>query len=74
MLRLVPLAVAALAAAGTAASAAPGYLRTPDLHGDRLVVCAEGDLWIAPASGGAARRLTIHPGTESFRSFSPDGA
>ncbi len=74
MLRLVPLAAAAITAVATAASAAPGYLRTPDLHGDRLVVCAEGDLWIAPASGGPARRITMHPGTEFFPHFSPDGA
>jgi len=32
------------------------------------------DLWIADRSGGSARRLTTHEGTESNPSFSPDGA
>src|SRR5207244_11269941 len=32
-----------------------------------------GDLWTAPASGGAAIRLTSHPGIEVFGKFSPDG-
>ncbi len=69
-----PFLLAALAAAASPALAASGYLRTPDLHGDRIVVCAEGDLWITSASGGTARRLTMHPGSEFFPHFSPDGA
>ena len=32
------------------------------------------DLWIADRSGGTARRLTTHEGTESNPNFSPDGA
>jgi dipeptidyl aminopeptidase/acylaminoacyl peptidase len=32
-----------------------------------------GDIWIAPASGGTATRLTAHPGIEVFAHFSPDG-
>ncbi|HEY7509621.1 MAG TPA: PDZ domain-containing protein [Vicinamibacteria bacterium] len=31
------------------------------------------DVWIAPAGGGDARRLTSHPGVESSPRFSPDG-
>lgn len=53
--------------------ASEGYLRQPDLHGDTIVFSAEGDLWTVPASGGAARRLTTHPGTDAFARFSPDG-
>jgi tricorn protease len=53
--------------------ASDGYLRYPDIHGDTVVFTAEADLWTAPASGGSARRLTIHDGTETFPKFSPDG-
>ncbi len=31
------------------------------------------DVWIAPSSGGDARRLTTHPGEDSRPVFSPDG-
>ena len=48
-------------------------LRFPDLHGDRVAFCYAGDLWTAPAAGGAATRLTTAPGLEQFPKFSPDG-
>ncbi len=32
-----------------------------------------GDLWTVSAQGGAAARLTSHPGMELFAKFSPDG-
>ncbi|HSL84220.1 MAG TPA: PDZ domain-containing protein, partial [Thermoanaerobaculia bacterium] len=48
-------------------------LRYPDLHGDRIVFVYAGDLWLAPAAGGDARRLTSHAGLELFPKFSPDG-
>ncbi len=50
-----------------------GYYRHPDIHGDRVVFSAEGDLWTAPAGGGTAVRLTTHAGEESFPVFSPGG-
>ncbi len=53
--------------------AGEGYLRRPDLHGEQLVFSAEGDLWLAPAAGGMARRLTSHVGDERSAHFSPDG-
>ncbi|MDX1389126.1 MAG: hypothetical protein R3344_08045, partial [Acidobacteriota bacterium] len=60
-------------AAALPSLASDGYLRYPDIHGDRVVFTAEADLWMASAQGGSARRLTIHPGTETFPKFSPDG-
>ena len=48
-------------------------LRFPDIYGDRVVFTYGGDLWLAPAGGGDARRLTSNPGLELFAKFSPDG-
>jgi tricorn protease len=55
------------------ASAQTKLLRFPDIHGDQVVFCYGGDLWRAPADGGAATRATAHPGQELFPKFSPDG-
>jgi len=54
-------------------SAQTKLLRFPDISGDRVVFTYGGDLWTASASGGAAIRLTSHPGMEVFGKFSPDG-
>jgi tricorn protease len=51
-----------------------GFYRDPALRGDVLVFQAEGDLWSVPLGGGAARRLTTHPGLESNPTISPDGS
>jgi tricorn protease len=59
--------------AASAAGAQTGLLRFPDIHGDRVTFCYAGDLWLAPAEGGTATRLTAHPGLELFPRFSPDG-
>ena len=48
-------------------------LRFPDISDNRVVFTYAGDLWIAPAAGGSAVRLTAHPGVEVFAKFSPDG-
>ena len=48
-------------------------MRFPDVHGERIVFVYGGDLWLASASGGAAHRITTHPGRELFPKFSPDG-
>jgi len=51
-----------------------GYYRYPDLHGNTIVFVAEGDLWKVDINGGAAVRLTTHPGEELFPKISPDGS
>ncbi|MBN9693810.1 MAG: PD40 domain-containing protein [Verrucomicrobia bacterium] len=50
-----------------------GYYRFPTLHGTNVVFTSEGDLWRVSTQGGAAQRLTSHPGTEQDAVFSPDG-
>ncbi|HEY3130612.1 MAG TPA: S41 family peptidase [Acidobacteriota bacterium] len=50
-----------------------GYYRFPAIHRDTIVFSAEGDLWKVGIQGGAARRLTSHPGEESNCAISPDG-
>jgi tricorn protease len=56
------------------AQASPAYVRWPDLHGNRIVFCAEGDLWVVADSGGIARRLTNHVGNEFYPHWSPTGS
>lgn len=48
-------------------------LRQPDIHGDTVAFVYAGDLWLASARGGDARRLTSDAGMEYFPKFSPDG-
>ncbi len=69
LLRCLALALALCGAA----QAQTKLLRFPDIHGDRVVFTYGGDLWTASTSGGAATRLTAHPGLELFAKFSPDG-
>lgn len=54
-----------------------GYLRSPDIHGDRVIFTAEGDIWMAGLEGAGAvdvHRITSHPGFETGARFSPDGS
>jgi tricorn protease len=53
--------------------ATPGYLRFPHVHGDLLAFVAEDDVWLAPADGGRAWRLTSDGRQASHPRFSPDG-
>ncbi len=73
--RLTPafLTLSALCAFSLPAFAHEAYVRQPDLHGDRVVFCAESDLWTANVDGSDVRRITTHVGTENAPSFSPDG-
>jgi tricorn protease len=73
---MLPLLVwaGALTLLAPAAFAKAGYYRYADLNGDRIVFTAEDDLWLVPAAGGTARRITSHEGTEYFAKFSPDGS
>ncbi|MDP9194745.1 MAG: PDZ domain-containing protein [Acidobacteriota bacterium] len=48
-------------------------LRQPDIHGDTVAFVYAGDIWLASANGGDARRLTSDEGMEYFPKFSPDG-
>ncbi|MFN8012670.1 MAG: S41 family peptidase [Holophagaceae bacterium] len=52
---------------------APRVVSTPDIHGDAVVFSYDGDLWLGSLSGGAPRRITSHPGAETYPRFSPDG-
>lgn len=48
-------------------------LRFPTIHGDTVVFCYAGDLYIVSANEGVASRITSHDGYEMFPHFSPDG-
>ena len=48
-------------------------MRFPDIHKDKIAFVYGGDLWLVSSNGGAARRITTHPGRELFPKFSPDG-
>jgi tricorn protease len=54
--------------------ATEGYLRFPHIRGDLLAFVAEDDVWLAPADGGRAWRLTSDGSQASHPRFSPDGA
>ena len=67
LLLLLPVLAAAQAPAETR------LLRYPDIYKDTIAFVYGGDIWLADAKGGAARRLTSDPGEELFPKFSPDG-
>jgi tricorn protease len=50
-----------------------GYLRYPHIHGELLVFVAEDDVWLAPATGGRAWRLSADGVQVSYPRFSRDG-
>lgn len=51
------------------------FPRTPAIspNGEKVVFSYNEDLWIVPAKGGIAYRLTAMPGEELYPRFSPDG-
>ena len=58
---------------------APGFaqetrlLRFPAMHGSQVVFSYAGDLYTVGKEGGTARKITSHPGYETFPKFSHDG-
>jgi len=72
-LRVMVTVLAAFVLVPAIAGAQTKLLRFPDVHGDKVAFCYAGDLWLAPANGGTAWRLTTAPGQELFPHFSPDG-
>ncbi|SDD03294.1 S41 family peptidase [Actinokineospora iranica] len=50
------------------------YLRFPHLHEDLITFVAEDDVWLAPADGGRAWRLSADQVPVTNPRFSPDGA
>ena len=51
-----------------------GYLRYPHIHGDLVTFTADDDVWLAPASGGRAWKLSSDGAVVSHPRFSPDGS
>ncbi|WP_018683281.1 S41 family peptidase [Actinokineospora enzanensis] len=49
------------------------YLRFPHLHADLITFVAEDDVWLAPAAGGRAWRLSADQVPVTNPRFSPDG-
>ncbi|MFZ5788453.1 MAG: hypothetical protein ACOY3Y_18615, partial [Acidobacteriota bacterium] len=58
---LILATAAGVAGAAPAATGEARFMEYPDIHGDRIVFSYENDLWVVPAGGGAAARLTSWP-------------
>ena len=50
-----------------------GYLRYPHIQGELLAFVADDDVWLAPASGGRAWRLSAEGASVSYPRLSPAG-
>jgi tricorn protease len=72
------LGIATLLATAAATSAAqtdgPLLLQKPTISKTSVAFAYGGDIWTAPRSGGAARRLTAGNGEASDPMYSPDGS
>ena len=72
-----PLAVLAMSAVGSVLFA-QGIQRTIDPKispdGSRIAFVWQGDLFVVSSQGGPATRLTVHPATEGFPLWAPDGS
>jgi len=76
-IRFAPISVLALVlvlASSAAAVEAPLPRHpAPSPDGSRIAFSWQGDLWLVPAAGGEATRLTAHPAGERFPVWSRDG-
>jgi tricorn protease len=72
--RLVFAAIIAAFSLQAASAQEMRLLRYPAIRGDVVVFTYAADLWVADRRGGAARRLTSHPGEERRARISPDGS
>src|SRR5437763_1184894 len=70
---LVSFSLSTHAAPPDAKTGETRLMRYPDISNDQVVFVYAEDLWVASTKGGAARRLTAHPGAEVYPKFSPDG-
>jgi len=65
-------------AVGATAFSQNGIMRVSDPslspNGQRIAFTWQGDLFLVPAGGGAATRLTVHPADESNPVWTPDGS
>ncbi len=51
-----------------------GYLRYPHIHGDLITFVAGPEVWLAPAGGGRAWRLSAEAAQVSYPRFARDGS
>ena len=80
LLRLVPFtfSLMLLAVAWTSAQNGSGshytrLLRTPTVSANQIGFAYANNIWVAPRSGGSAKRLTSFQGQTANPHFSPDG-
>ena len=55
-------------------ASASRYLRYPHLRGDLLTFIADDDVWLAPADGGSAWRVSADQAAAAYPRLSPDGS
>jgi tricorn protease len=75
-LGLLTLCAGSAASVSLASQTHDGLIQHPTLSPDAnyIVFSAAGDLWSVPVDGGAANRLTTHPGIETQSRFNGDGS
>jgi tricorn protease len=76
MVRTLIILASAVALAPTLSADAVLRVSHPALSPDgaQIVACWQDDLWVFPAEGGLARRLTVSPAVETMPRWSPDGS
>jgi len=66
--------IATVAVTSLAAEAPLPRHPAPSPDGSTIAFSWQGDLWVVPADGGAARRITAHPADERHPIWSKDGS